>query len=83
MKLSAIHGRAPAPAELVADLRAGPGIYPWTVGLAALAAIAIQSLLVPIDADVSWLITVCERVLSGDRLYVDILEVNPPASVWL
>jgi len=83
MKLSAIHGRAPAPAELVADLRAGPGIYPWTVRLAALAAIAIQSLLVPIDADVSWLITVCERVLSGDRLYVDILEVNPPASVWL
>jgi hypothetical protein len=37
----------------------------------------------PIDADVSWLITVSERMLSGDRLYVDILEVNPPASVWM
>ena len=47
------------------------------------AATAFQSLLVPLDADVSWLITVCEAVLAGKRLYVDIVEVNPPASVWL
>ncbi len=52
-------------------------------GLAALLAVAVQSLWIPIDADVSWLITLAERVLSGDRLYVDIFEVNPPASVWL
>lgn len=52
-------------------------------GLIACAAAAVQSLLVPIDADVSWLITVAERVLGGQRLYVDIFEVNPPASVWL
>jgi hypothetical protein len=51
--------------------------------VAAIVGIAIQTLWVPIDADVSWLITVSERILSGDRLYVDILEVNPPASVWL
>jgi len=51
--------------------------------LCALVAIAIQSLWIPLDADVSWLITVCERVLSGARLYVDLIEVNPPASVWL
>jgi len=50
---------------------------------AAVAAVLIQSLWVPLDADVSWLITVCERVLGGDRLYIDIVEVNPPASVWL
>lgn len=49
----------------------------------ALIAVLIQALWVPLDADVSWLITVCERVLAGDRLYVDIVEVNPPASVWL
>ena len=53
------------------------------IGLCALVAIAIQSLWIPLDADVSWLITVCERVLSGARLYVDVIEVNPPASVWL
>jgi hypothetical protein len=34
-------------------------------------------------ADTSWLITVCERVLAGERLYVDLIETNPPFSVWL
>ena len=33
--------------------------------------------------DTSWLITVCERVLAGEKLYVDIFETNPPFSVWL
>lgn len=49
----------------------------------ALLAAVIQSFFIPIDADVSWLITVSERVLAGQRLYVDLFEVNPPASVWL
>lgn len=53
------------------------------IALCAIVAIAMQSLWLPIDADVSWLITVSERILSGSRLYVDIIEVNPPASVWL
>lgn len=34
-------------------------------------------------ADTSWLITVNERMLGGERLYVDLLETNPPFSVWL
>jgi hypothetical protein len=50
---------------------------------AVVAAVAMQAIWLPIDADVSWLITVSERVLAGDRLYLDIVEVNPPASVWL
>lgn len=33
--------------------------------------------------DTSWLITLCERMLAGDRLYVDLIETNPPFSVWL
>ena len=49
----------------------------------ALIAALVQSVFVPIDGDVSWLITVSEQVLAGKRLYVDIFEVNPPASVWL
>ena len=53
------------------------------LALCAIVAIAGQALLIPVDADVSWLITVSERVLGGARLYVDIFEVNPPASVWL
>src|SRR5690349_5522576 len=58
---------------------------PWALLPAACAVIAaiIQSLFVPLDCDVSWLITVNEKILSGQRLYVDIIEPNPPASVWL
>ena len=33
--------------------------------------------------DTSWLIHTCERILAGDRLYVDIIETNPPFSIWL
>ncbi|WP_162789279.1 MULTISPECIES: hypothetical protein [Sphingomonas] len=52
------------------------------VGMALFAAL-LQASFIPIDGDISWLITVSERVLDGQRLYVDVIEVNPPASVWL
>jgi hypothetical protein len=60
--------------------------FSWAVlPVAACAVIAaiIQSLLIPLDCDVSWLITVNEKFIAGQRLYVDIIEPNPPASVWL
>jgi hypothetical protein len=34
-------------------------------------------------SDVSWLITLSEKVLDGNRLYIDLIEVNPPASILL
>jgi hypothetical protein len=36
-----------------------------------------------LDCDVSWLLTVGDHLLDGQRLYVDIIETNPPASIWL
>ncbi|NMG37954.1 hypothetical protein GRZ55_01715 [Chelativorans sp. ZYF759] len=33
--------------------------------------------------DTSWLIHVGVRMLEGERLYVDVIETNPPFSVWL
>lgn len=36
-----------------------------------------------LTADVSWLITVCEKILDGERLYIDVLETNPPFAVIL
>ncbi len=33
--------------------------------------------------DVSWLITMCERMLNGERAYVDILETTPPVPMLL
>lgn len=37
--------------------------------------------MVPLNTDVSWLLTIGERVLDGERLYVDIVEINPPMAV--
>lgn len=33
--------------------------------------------------DTSWIITMVERVLAGGKLYVDIVETNPPFTLWL
>ena len=60
---------APAPGWLAA------------AGIVALA-VAIQ-LHFGMMADVSWLIDCDERWLAGARPYVDFLELNPPASLWL
>jgi hypothetical protein len=78
-----VHQTEPWIGEAVRAARARPWSPLLAIGLCALTAIVIQSVWIPLDADVSWLITVCERVISGDRLYVDVIEVNPPASVWL
>jgi hypothetical protein len=37
----------------------------------------------PIDQNIGWLITVARHVLAGERLYVDIVETNPPMAVWI
>ena len=36
-----------------------------------------------LNPDSAWLLTVAERWVGGDRLYVDISETNPPLVVWL
>ncbi|MDQ2954545.1 MAG: hypothetical protein M3R18_06385 [Pseudomonadota bacterium] len=51
------------------------------VGILLLA--VLLRLIIGTNMDVSWLITVGEKVLDGQRLYVDLIEVNPPASVFL
>jgi hypothetical protein len=71
-------------------LAASAAVRPLAAGrvnIAALAAITVFAVFwqmrwgtVP---DTSWLITVCERVLAGERLYIDLYETNPPFSVWL
>ena len=44
------------------------------------AAIALRNVLAA-NTDVSWLLTVGERVLGGERLYADVFETNPPMAV--
>ena len=65
-------------AILPAAMRARNFQFVW------LAAIFVAALLLrlslPMDADVSWLLTVGEKWLAGQRVYVDIVETNPPAA---
>jgi hypothetical protein len=50
-------------------------------GLVALALVA--EFRRPLNPDVAWYLNSAERVLGGERLYTDILEINPPLIVWL
>jgi hypothetical protein len=50
---------------------------------AALALMLTTTLRVPIKDDIAWLFYVSEQWLAGRRLYVDLVEVNPPLIVWL
>lgn len=52
------------------------------VALMSVAALLWQAS-VPTNSDVSWLIDLADRVLSGDRLYVDLIESNPPVAVFI
>ncbi|WFU17036.1 hypothetical protein [Bradyrhizobium sp. CB3481] len=67
--------------SLAGDRPARQGI--WTasplhgVVVVFMAAIMLRGVL-PFNVDVSWWLIVCERILDGQRLYVDILETNPP-----
>lgn len=63
-------------------LRAGSLPQIWIV-VAVLAAALVERAWIGTASDVSWLITIGEKMLDGQRLYADIVEVNPPASAYL
>ncbi|MDB5631336.1 MAG: hypothetical protein JWR49_191 [Tardiphaga sp.] len=50
----------------------------WFAAAAVLAVAMGVRWFIPFNVDVSWWLIVGERVLDGQRLYVDILETNPP-----
>ena len=59
----------------------------WASVIGSVAVLAVVAVALALRAtlrtnvDVAWLLTVGEKVLDGQRLYADILEVNPPASM--
>lgn len=56
-------------------------LLPW-LAMAALFAVAIMLRhVLAANTDISWLLTAGERVRDGQRLYVDVIETNPPISV--
>ncbi|MGN6572424.1 MAG: hypothetical protein ACTHLO_13530 [Pseudolabrys sp.] len=57
---------------------------PRWLPLAAVLALAVAMRFVTVaNTDVSWGLTMAEKWLAGARLYVDLIEVNPPATVFL
>jgi hypothetical protein len=57
-------------------------VVPWlAMILTVFAAAVVLRQLLPFNVDVSWWLTVSERMLDGQRLYVDFLETNPPMAV--
>ncbi|HYZ41257.1 MAG TPA: hypothetical protein VE687_11630, partial [Stellaceae bacterium] len=51
--------------------------------LAALGFVLFTTLGSPLKDDIAWLLYVAQQWLSGRRLYVDLVEVNPPMIVWI
>jgi hypothetical protein len=71
-----------------ASLRSPPatagreGLAPlFFFALVFFAAILLRQV-VPLNTDVSWLLVVCERMLDGQHLYGDIVEINPPMAAF-
>ncbi len=62
--------------------RPGFGTEMAAVLVAMAAAMYVQSRL-GLTSDVSWLLTVNERIIAGERLYLDLHETNPAFSIWL
>ncbi len=54
---------------------------PWLAVVAVVMAAVLLRQVLPFNVDVSWWLIVSERMLDGQRLYVDILETNPPMAV--
>ena len=51
--------------------------------LAALALVMLTAARSPLKDDVAWLLYVARRWLGGQRLYEDLVEVNPPLIIWI
>src|SRR6478672_1428759 len=68
----------------VASLRRRPGAAPataWLLRLAATvpaAAFLLGALTPPLNHDVAAVLNFAERMLAGERLYADLIDVNPP-----
>jgi hypothetical protein len=51
--------------------------------MAALGFVLFTTLGSPLKDDIAWLLYVAQQWLAGRRLYVDLIEVNPPMIVWI
>ena len=57
-------------------------LYAAAAGALLLMAVAAATM-APLDTDAGWMLVEARRLLDGERLYVDMMETNPPLIVWL
>ena len=56
-------------------------LLPWLVLALLFAGSVWLRHVVAANTDIGWLLTAAEKVMSGGRLYVDVIETNPPMAV--
>lgn len=71
----------PRPAALRSSQRTS--LICGAVVLAALALVLFTLLRAPMKDDIAWLLYVARQWLKGQRLYIDLVEVNPPLIIWI
>jgi hypothetical protein len=59
------------------------GVLSLAILGAALTFVMVTATLSPLKDDVAWLLYVARKWLGGQRLYEDLVEVNPPLIVWI
>lgn len=81
-EFSAASLRTPTAAAGREGLAPLPSLISWLLlGMVFAIAILLRQV-VPLNTDVSWLLVVCERMLDGQHLYGDIIEINPPMAAY-
>ena len=56
----------------------------WALATGAiLSALLAVLMIAPLKDDIAWLLYVADNWLDGSRLYIDLVEVNPPLVIWL
>ncbi len=60
--------------------RSSSALFLSTIMLAFVVSIALRGVA---TADVTWLIMMCERIVNGERAYIDIFETTPPVPMLL
>ncbi len=58
-------------------------IIAWTVLLTVLGLVMLATMRSPEKDDIAWLLYVARKWLAGQRLYTDLVEVNPPLIIWI
>ena len=55
----------------------------YWAALGAIVLAALAQILEGTSTDVSWMITLCEKILGGEKPYVDFIETNPPGAIYI